>query len=94
MSPSSFICLLIVDITFVLLESLVDGLVRLSNILFITFKAADHVDHIAGLAGSSSVDVYFELAGCGLHGGVLRDVGARHKSVAWLHRLNYSCCFR
>ena len=44
-----------------LLESLVDGLVRLADVLFITFQAADHVDHIVGLAGGGGVQVHLEV---------------------------------
>ena len=44
-----------------LLESLVDGLVRLADVLFITFQASDHVDHIVGLAGGSGIEVHFEV---------------------------------
>ena len=44
-----------------LLESLVDSLVRLADILFVTFKAADHVDHIVGLTGGGGVQVHLEV---------------------------------
>ena len=74
-----------------LLESLVDSLVCLTDILLDTFKAANHV----GLTGGSGVQVHLEVVRGWPHRGALGDVQASNAPVArlhWLHHSGWSNC--